>query len=199
MIKGPIMLLFLNTAQAWICILCSCKPLDSWGWAANCNLMALKEMPLLNSSIRILHLQNNNLTTVPFGALDSLTNLEEINFSNNPWHCDCSILYLKEWLEDFNKSSLEKATCATPASLNKKALSQLKGNELEGCRKPLPINCRDFFWRDFGLTFLVIIVLILAACILQCSKQLVFQAIRKQHSSEIPLLQFHDLENQKTK
>uniref|UniRef100_A0A8C6YET4 LRRCT domain-containing protein n=1 Tax=Naja naja TaxID=35670 RepID=A0A8C6YET4_NAJNA len=199
MIKGLIMLLFLNTTQAWICTLCPCKTLDSWGWAANCNLMELKEMPHVNSSIKILHLQNNNLTTVPLGALDSLTNLEEINFSNNPWHCDCSILYLKEWLADFNKSSLAKAICATPASLNMKALSQLKGNELEGCRKPLPISCHDFFLRDFGLIILAIIVLILAACVLQRSKQLVFQASRKQHSSEVPLLWFHDQENQKSK
>ncbi|XP_062979452.1 platelet glycoprotein IX-like [Elgaria multicarinata webbii] len=198
--EGLAMLLLLSTVQATFCPPCSCDPLrESWDWAVNCSSRQLKEMPPLIPNIKILRLQNNHLTTILPGALDNLTKLKEVDFSNNPWHCDCSILYLKMWLEDFDKASLAKVTCTTPAAVQMRPLSQLTGNELEGCRKPLPIKCLDFFWRDFALIFVAIIALILACCILQYSKKLASQAARKLHPSEIPLLRVHDLENQKSK
>ncbi|XP_042308743.1 platelet glycoprotein IX-like [Sceloporus undulatus] len=198
--EGLFMLLLLNAAQATPCPPCLCEPLaEFWGgWTLDCSFLRLKEIPPLLPNVRILYLQNNSLTTVPSGALDHL-NLKEVDFSNNPWHCDCSILYLKKWLEDFNQSALAKVICATPISVKTKALSQLNGNELEGCRKPLPIKCLDFFWRDIALIFMAIIAFILSFCILQRAKKLASEAARKLHSSEIPLLQVHDLENQKSK
>ncbi|XP_061477981.1 platelet glycoprotein IX-like [Rhineura floridana] len=191
-----VLLLLLSTAQALPCPPCYCEPLeDHRGWVLDCSSMGLKEMPLLSTevchschTIKILHLQNNSLTTVPPGALDNLIYLKEVDFSNNPWHCDCSILYFKQWLEDFSVMSLANLKCASPASVKARALSQLSGNELEACRKPLPIKCLDFFWRDFALIFAAIMVLILASCILRYSEKLASRAARKQHYSEIPLL-----------
>nr|XP_034963960.1 platelet glycoprotein IX-like [Zootoca vivipara] len=202
-----VMLLLLSTAQPQPCPPCLCEQQeDLRGWILNCSSMGLKELPPLSSelchschTINILHLQNNSLTTVPPGALDNLIYLKEVDFSNNPWHCDCSILYFKQWLEDFSNASLANLQCASPASVKLRALSQLTGNELEGCRKPQPIKCLDFFWRDFALIFVAIIVLILATCILRHSKELTSQAARKLHPSEVPLLQIHDPEKQKSK
>ncbi|KAJ7316808.1 hypothetical protein JRQ81_002970 [Phrynocephalus forsythii] len=199
--EGFALLLLLSTARATVCSPCCLgEPLkEDWGsWSLDCNSVGLKEMPPLPPNTKILNLRNNSLTTVPPGALDTL-NLKKVDFSNNPWHCDCSILYLKNWLEDFDEAALATVICATPATVKRKNLSQLNGNELEGCRKPLPIKCLDFLQRDVALHFMAILVLILALCLLQHSKKLASTAIRKQDPSEVPLLQIHDLEDQKSK
>nr|XP_016847130.1 PREDICTED: platelet glycoprotein IX-like [Anolis carolinensis] len=198
--EGLLLLLLLSAAQATHCSPCSCEPLANvWGgWTMDCRFIGLKDIPPLIPNTKNLYLQNNSLTTVPSGALDHL-NLKEVDFSNNPWHCDCSILYLKKWLEDFSPAALAKVTCATPVSVKGKALSQLNGNELEGCRKPLPIKCLDFFWRDIALICMAVIAFISTLFILQRAKKLASKAGRKPHSFEVPLLQDHDLESQKSK
>ncbi|KAJ6668391.1 hypothetical protein lerEdw1_015768 [Lerista edwardsae] len=195
------MLLLLSTAKARNCSPCICEYLEeTWSWKVDCSSLGLVEIPpLVSAHIRILHLQNNRLTTVLPGTLDILWNVKELDLSNNPWNCDCSILYLKQWLEDSHPASLANATCATPAPLQMKAVSQLSGNELDGCRKPLPITCLDFLWRDLVLILMAIFVLIFASCILHYSKKLVHQVSRKPQSCEIPLLQTHELETQKVR
>ncbi|XP_066469062.1 platelet glycoprotein IX-like [Tiliqua scincoides] len=197
--EGLVMLLLLSTAEARNCSPCICEYLEeTWTWKVDCSSLGLiKIPPLVSAHIRILYLQNNRLTTVRPGTLDILRNVKELNMSNNPWNCDCSILYLKQWLEDSHPASLANATCATPAHLRTKSLSQLSGNELEGCRKLLPIKCLDFLWRDLILILMAILVLIFASCILHYSKKLVSQVSRKQQSCEVPLLPWHELETQK--
>nr|XP_056703075.1 platelet glycoprotein IX-like [Euleptes europaea] len=198
--RGLLLLLLFCTIQAKPCPPCSCEPLQGkLGWRIDCSSLGLKELPLLSIDILILELQNNSLTTVRPGTLDILRKVERVDFSNNPWHCDCSILYFKMWLEDFGGASLANITCAGPASVKMKALSQLSGNDLEGCRKPPPINCLDFLWRDVPLIAIAALVLILACCVLHCSRKLARQATEQQHSFEVPLLQIHDMEDQKSK
>uniref|UniRef100_A0A8C3S6A1 LRRCT domain-containing protein n=1 Tax=Chelydra serpentina TaxID=8475 RepID=A0A8C3S6A1_CHESE len=136
------------------------------GWLVDCSSKELKEVPALSVSTRKLYLQNNSMTTIRTGAFDSLRNLKEVNVSDNPWNCDCDILYLKLWLEDFSESSIANVICATPASNEGKPLSQLSGNELDSCRKSSPIKCLDFFWRDLALITFAILVLILTSCML---------------------------------
>uniref|UniRef100_K7EXR0 Glycoprotein IX platelet n=1 Tax=Pelodiscus sinensis TaxID=13735 RepID=K7EXR0_PELSI len=162
--------------HAEICPLpCICESLGQMkGWLVDCSSKGLTEVPALPISTRKLYLQNNSLTTVRLGAFDSLSNLEEMNVSDNPWNCDCHILYLKLWLEDFSESSLANIICATPTSYERKLLSQLSGNELEGCRKSFPIKCLDFFWRDLALISLAILILILTLCALRFSKKLAY-------------------------
>lgn len=199
--KGLVMLLLLSKAQADDCSPCKCELLEeTWSWKVDCSSQGLVEIPpLVSPHIIILLLQNNRLTTVPPGTLDILRNVKELDLSNNPWHCDCSILYLKQWLEDSHPVSLANATCATPAPLQMKAISQLSGNELEGCRKPLPTTCLDFLWRDVALILMAIFLLIFVSCILHYSKKLVHQVSRKPQSCGIPLLQSHELEAQKVR
>ncbi|XP_015262917.1 PREDICTED: platelet glycoprotein IX [Gekko japonicus] len=198
--SGLLLLLLLHTAQAKPCPPCLCQPLQGkLGWRIDCTSLGLKELPLLSIDILILELQNNSLTTVPPGTLDILRKVEKVDFSNNPWNCDCSILYFKMWLEDFHEASLANITCAGPAPVKMRALSQLSGNALEGCRKPAPINCLDFLWRDVPLVAIAILVLILAVCILHYSRKLARRATEQQHSSEGPLLQALDMEDQKSK
>lgn len=199
--KGLVVLLLLCTAHARNCSPCKCEYLEETrSWKVDCSSLGLLKIPpLVSSHIRILYLQNNHLTTVRSGTLDILRNIKELDLSNNPWNCDCSILYLKQWLEDYHLASLANATCAMPSHLQMKALSQLSGNELEGCRKPPPITCLDFLWRDLILILMTILVFIFASCILCYSKKLFHQVSRKQQYCEIPLLHCQERDTQKVR
>ncbi|XP_032661602.1 platelet glycoprotein IX isoform X1 [Chelonoidis abingdonii] len=194
---GFVTLMLFCLVHAEICPLsCTCKPLEEMkGWLVDCSSKGLKEVPALPVNTRKLYLQNNSMTTVRTGAFDNLQNLEEVNVSDNPWNCDCDILYLKLWLEDFSESFIANVICATPASSERKPLSQLSGNELDSCRKSLPIKCLNFFWRDLALITFAVVVLILTSCALRFSKRLAYQVTTRDYYSAAPLLRKHNLEN----
>ncbi|XP_013156149.1 platelet glycoprotein IX [Falco cherrug] len=155
---------------------CDCKSLgETKGLHIDCSSRELADLPALPAHTKRLYLQNNSLTSVPPGALDSLLSLEEVTIFDNPWNCDCHILYLKLWLEDISALSLENTRCATPAPVRMKPLGQLTGNELGVCKRLLPIKCLEFFWRDLILIAGAIITLILVAEALKFSKKLVCQ------------------------
>lgn len=155
---------------------CSCTSLgEARGTRVDCGSRGLRSLPALPRLARSLHLHNNSLASVPAGALDSLGHLQQLELWDNPWHCDCRILYLKLWLEDFSAPALARLRCASPAHLRMKPLGQLSGNELGGCTTLLPTKCLQFFWRDLILIAGVIITLILVALALKFSKKLVCQ------------------------
>ncbi|KFQ28421.1 Platelet glycoprotein IX, partial [Merops nubicus] len=169
--------LLFHTTQSKACPpSCHCQPLGGMrGLCVDCSSQKLTQVPVLPANTRRLYLQNNSLTSVPPGALDSLSSLEEVKILDNPWNCDCHILYLKLWLEDVSASSLANVRCATPAPVSMKPLRQLTGNELGICKRLLPVKCLEFFWRDLTLIAGAIITLILVALALKCSKKLVCQ------------------------
>ncbi|NWX22830.1 GPIX protein, partial [Aegotheles bennettii] len=171
---------------------CSCKsPVEAEGLHVDCSSRKLREVPALPLNTTRLYLQNNSLTTVPPGALDSLSSLKEVKIFDNPWNCDCHILYLKLWLEDVSAASLENIRCTTPALMRMKPLRQLTGNELGTCKRLLPIKCLEFFWRDLVLIAGAIITLIIVAWALKCSKKLVCQINLKRYYTRGWLLGRH--------
>ncbi|NXW66567.1 GPIX protein, partial [Eurystomus gularis] len=155
---------------------CTCKSLGEMeGLCVDCSSRKLTQVPSLPIDTKRLYLQNNSLTSVPPGTLDNLSRLEEVKLFDNPWNCDCHILYLKLWLEDVSAPSLANIRCATPAPVRMKPLRQLTGNELGICKRLLPTKCLEFFWRDLILIAGVIITLILVAWALKFSRKLVCQ------------------------
>ncbi|CAK7297880.1 Chondroadherin-like protein [Vulpes lagopus] len=64
--------------------------------------------------LQSLHLQKNQLRAMP--ALPHLSQLELIDLSGNPFHCDCQLLPLHRWLIGLNLRV--GATCATPPSVH---------------------------------------------------------------------------------
>ncbi|XP_069721715.1 platelet glycoprotein IX [Phaenicophaeus curvirostris] len=176
-VVGFTMSLLFHTSQTEACPpSCSCKSLGEMkGLQIDCSSRKLTEVPALPADTKRLYLQNNSLTSVPAGTLDSLHGLEEVKIFDNPWNCDCHILYLKLWLEDVSAPSLANISCTTPAPLRMKPLRQLTGNELGICKRLLPIKCLEFFWRDLILIAGAIITLTLVAWALKFSKKLVCQ------------------------
>ncbi|XP_067398995.1 leucine-rich glioma-inactivated protein 1-like isoform X3 [Emydura macquarii macquarii] len=72
-----------------------------------------------------LSLAHNQLETLPrhlFRGLDALTH---VDLRGNPFHCDCRIKWLVEWLGSTNASA-ELGECWGPAELNGTQLSQLR-------------------------------------------------------------------------
>ncbi|NXI54870.1 GPIX protein, partial [Chloroceryle aenea] len=185
--------LLFHTAQSEACPpSCNCRFLrEREGLHVDCSSQKLTQVPVLPANTKRLYLQNNSLTSVPPGTLDSLNTLEEMKISDNPWHCDCHILYLKLWLEDVSAPSLVNARCATPVSTRMKTLRQLTGNELGICKRFLPIKCLEFFWRDLILITGAVIALILVALALKFSKKLVCQISLHQYNRRRCLLEKH--------
>ncbi|XP_006123567.1 leucine-rich glioma-inactivated protein 1 isoform X2 [Pelodiscus sinensis] len=71
-----------------------------------------------------LSLAHNQLETLPrhlFRGLDALTH---VDLRGNPFHCDCRIKWLVEWLDSTNASA-ELGECQGPTELNGTRLSQL--------------------------------------------------------------------------
>ncbi|NXS04803.1 GPIX protein, partial [Oxylabes madagascariensis] len=155
---------------------CSCwSPGEDWGTRVDCSSRGLAALPALPRRARGLRLHNNSLASIPAGALDGLAHLQELQLWDNPWHCDCRLLYLKLWLEDFSAPALARLRCASPAHLRMKSLAQLTGNDLGVCTRLLPTKCLQFFWRDLALIAGVLMTFILAAWALKLSKKLVCQ------------------------
>ncbi|XP_066183065.1 platelet glycoprotein IX [Sylvia atricapilla] len=157
---------------------CSCWSLgEAWGTGVDCSSRGLVSLPALPRLTRSLLLHNNSLASVPAGALDSLGHLQELQLWDNPWHCDCHILYLKLWLEDFSAPALARLRCASPTHLRMKPLGQLTGSDLGVCTRLLPTKCLQFFWRDLVLIAGVVVTFILVAWALKFAKKLVCQLV----------------------
>ncbi|MEE6501577.1 hypothetical protein FKM82_004254 [Ascaphus truei] len=178
-------LLLISTFSVESCPLsCFCTTIERKGFIVNCSFKQLRDVPSLPQSTIRLYLQNNSLTTVPTGAFDHLRNLEEVDVSNNPWNCDCSILYLKHWLDSQRSArNAGNVRCATPEPASMRPFYNLTGNEMTGCRRPWPINCHQFFVRDLVLIALALVLLILMSCAVRMSKRLACRVTMNELSS----------------
>ncbi|XP_060621952.2 platelet glycoprotein IX-like [Anolis sagrei] len=160
--QGLLIFLFLETASASSCPdRCTCSPSDQNPLKVDCSFRELMTLPHLPSSTQELYLQENKLETIQPGAFDNLQMLQVINLSSNPWHCDCGILYLRNWLEDQVESThTGGVTCFTPSSLHKRPISELKRNELLSCSTSQR-RCSDLLFFDAPIFILVFITLLI--------------------------------------
>ena len=67
---------------------------------------------LAKGKIQVLDLSNNYLRRLPPG-IQILKNLTDIELSGNPFVCDCKMIWMKNWLNKFNRSmeSLSYVKC----------------------------------------------------------------------------------------
>ncbi|KAK9401567.1 chondroadherin-like [Crotalus adamanteus] len=83
-------------------------------------------------SLTTLKLQGNLLETIPTGHFDPLGKLTALHLGDNPWRCDCHLLYLHQWIHNNAKRIKDtwKIICRSPGDLAGKAVSSLSEDQL---------------------------------------------------------------------
>ncbi|KAL7865083.1 hypothetical protein AOLI_G00165030 [Acnodon oligacanthus] len=160
MMLGPgfAVLLFLSSSFAQTSS-DSRSTLPSAGLKVNCISHGLKNIPTFPADTAELHLQHNQLSTVPAGHFDALKNLRLANLSENPFHCGCNIRYLRAWLLRNKAVTPVTPKCASPPSLAHKAIVELSETDFSECvQNPCSgalYNCTVAFMLCFliGLLF----------------------------------------------
>ncbi|CAH2273339.1 immunoglobulin superfamily containing leucine-rich repeat 2 [Pelobates cultripes] len=77
--------------------------------------------------LRSLRINNNQFTVIREGTFKPLVSLLHMQIYNNPFHCSCSLLWLKKWTDEAQITVAEKdsITCASPEDLRGTALSKI--------------------------------------------------------------------------
>ncbi|XP_020138878.2 platelet glycoprotein IX [Microcebus murinus] len=151
---------------------CRCRGLQTMGLLVDCRGQGLAALPALPAHTRHLLLANNSLRSVPPGAFDLLTGLRRLDLAGNPWHCDCSLAYLRLWLEDRDPEALAQVRCATPEAASLHPLGQLTGSQMGGCGWRLGTSWDSAgIWRDVALVAVATVALALLAGVLRASAE----------------------------
>ncbi|XP_059612956.1 SLIT and NTRK-like protein 6 [Phlebotomus argentipes] len=80
-----------------------------------------------------LRLDWNDLLFLPQGCLDMIPRLSAVKLQENPWHCDCRMIYLARWLRSSASHAWNtELLCKTPEQLEGQSLSLLRFDSL--CR-----------------------------------------------------------------
>ncbi|KAM4609754.1 platelet glycoprotein IX [Polymixia lowei] len=117
---------------------CLCSALLPAGLQVNCSSLNLMEVPRLPLETKELHLQDNQLTAVSPGVFDRLPELRRVHLSRNPFHCDCRIQYLRNWLLRNRDVISGEPTCVSPSSVAHTPITELKDDHFSSCAKQ---NC----------------------------------------------------------
>ncbi|KAL2807135.1 platelet glycoprotein IX precursor [Daubentonia madagascariensis] len=151
---------------------CTCQALETMGLLVDCSGRELMALPALPAHTRHLLLANNSLHSVPPGAFDHLPQLQMLDVVHNPWHCDCSLTYLRLWLEDHMPETLLEVHCASPNLATHRPLGQLTGYELGSCGWQLQASwAYPGFWWDLALVAVAMLGLALLAGLLCASAE----------------------------
>ncbi|XP_004702566.1 platelet glycoprotein IX [Echinops telfairi] len=146
---------------------CTCQPLETMGLWVDCTGQELTVLPTLPAHTRHLLLANNSLHKVPPGAFDHMLQLQTLSVAHNPWHCDCSLTYLRLWLEDHAPEDLHLVRCASPGPVADRPLGQLTGYELGNCGWQLQASwAPPSIWWDVALVVMAVLSLALLAGLL---------------------------------
>ncbi|XP_042348602.1 glycoprotein IX (platelet) isoform X2 [Plectropomus leopardus] len=138
---------------------CLCSALQPASLQVNCSSLELVQLPHLPSDTTELHVQNNRLTSVPPGLFDKLVGLKKVSLSGNPFHCDCNIQYLRNWLLTTRAVVSEEPTCASPSSVAQRAITELSDDYFSSCALA---TCTDgTFDTVMGVMLCCLIVLLL--------------------------------------
>ncbi|XP_022235448.1 TLR4 interactor with leucine rich repeats-like [Limulus polyphemus] len=116
------------------------------------------------TSLRSISLRGNAFYTLPADLLP-WQNLESFNLLDNPFVCNCSLLWLLRLLQNFNYSThvdseVTHITCDTPTFLRELLLKDLTPEEL-GCYTSETQKILTCTFVVVGLAVIVIIVIIL--------------------------------------
>jgi hypothetical protein len=71
---------------------------------------------ILQNSVMQIHLQDNELTSLPLGVFDRFIGRKEfqVHLEGNPWECDCNLDDLKQFMVLHNQWFVGRPTCSSP-------------------------------------------------------------------------------------
>ncbi|KAK7878657.1 hypothetical protein WMY93_030493 [Mugilogobius chulae] len=132
---------------------CRCTVHSTEGFTVNCSSSKLSSIPYLTPDTTELHLSNTGLSTVPPGLFDKLVGLKKLSLTGNPFHCDCRIQYLRNWLLKNKYVVTKEPTCASPNLVTQKPISELSDEFFTSCLKP---SCTNWIYLIIiGMLFCV--------------------------------------------
>lgn len=112
---------------------CLCSATLPGELKVNCSALSLMELPPLPSQTTDLYVQDNRLTSVTPGHFDRLASLRKVSLSGNPFHCDCRIQYLRNWLLKNGAIVLKEPVCVSPSSVAQRAIRELTDDYFSSC------------------------------------------------------------------
>uniref|UniRef100_UPI00358F8343 leucine-rich repeat transmembrane protein FLRT3-like n=1 Tax=Myxine glutinosa TaxID=7769 RepID=UPI00358F8343 len=98
--------------------------------------------------LSFLDLSGNALRTLMPGALTGLDKIRQLFVKNNPWHCDCKMLWLKDWVLKRRFSDL---MCSTPKELKDQSFYDVPLTMLTCPESTTPLNLTaslDMSWTS---------------------------------------------------
>ncbi|KAF2357937.1 Immunoglobulin I-set, partial [Trinorchestia longiramus] len=81
------------------------------------------------SRLEVLKLSGNHLTTLSVNVLKPLVALHGLHVDNNPWHCDCHLRLLRQWLFQRNVAASIPPHCESPQRLKGRGWQTLGEDE----------------------------------------------------------------------
>lgn len=79
-------------------------------------------------SLEVLRLDGNRLRSLPPDGL-RLPPLHSLDLSDNPWHCDCHLRSLRQWMHEHNVPLSVPPLCEGPARLARHPWTQLEADD----------------------------------------------------------------------
>ncbi|KAF7668082.1 hypothetical protein LDENG_00033860 [Lucifuga dentata] len=128
------------------------------------------ELPHLPSDTTELHLQDNQLTTVSPGLFDRLVGLRKVFLSGNPFHCDCNIQYLRNWLLKNRGAVSKEPICASPSSVAQRRITELSDDYFSSCAQ---ISCTGAISNSV-MAFMVLFLNVMLMWSLRLAKKSAF-------------------------
>jgi hypothetical protein len=89
-----------------------------------------------------LKIDGNDLSYIPEEAVASLQSIHEIEFHNNPWHCDCTLLPLRDLLFEYRIPYPISPVCASPPRVVGRKFDRLDVDEF-ACRPEMVPTSRQ--------------------------------------------------------
>ncbi|XP_077584631.1 nyctalopin [Stigmatopora nigra] len=91
------------------------------------------------TGLMALHLNSNRLSALPLPVFRPVYFLARLYLFKNPWECDCSLEWLKEWMESYGL--VRDVPCASPSSVAGLDLGQVVFAKINGtCVDPAELN-----------------------------------------------------------
>ncbi|XP_072305046.1 platelet glycoprotein IX [Eucyclogobius newberryi] len=171
---------------------CRCIVHPKEGLIVNCSSSELISFPYLPRDITELHLSNTSLSTVPPGLFDKLVGLKQLYIAGNPFHCDCRIQYLRNWLLKNRDIVAKEPTCASPGAVSQRAISELSEEFFSSCSKP---SCTNGVYLVMTGTMLLCVIALLAYTLRLAKESTISYNIDERHA----LFEAHSLRSQKPK